>query len=72
MDYNALLKKFDEIYHYLYLQNDAKNSFSEFCENDKNLQVLRAFVRERGDAVTSDREAAAFMLALEFVENDNA
>lgn len=70
MNILKLIDKFDEIYHYLYEQQEAKKRFDSFCINDENINLLRAFVRARGDAVSSDREAAAFMLALEALKQE--
>ena len=67
-------KKFSEEYGFLYDNGDrvagyreAVEAFDEFLRND--IGGFKKFVREfcnyRNDIVSSDREAAAFMFALE-------
>ena len=67
-----LLDKFVEVYNYLYEHynkpiqgyNEAVKSFDDFIATPFGKVFIRTFVEYRGDAVTSDREAAAFMLAI--------
>ena len=44
-------------------EQEAAAAFDEFCE--KHGDFVGEFARYRGDYITSDREAAAFMFALE-------
>lgn len=69
------LKHFKTEYSFCYDNRDrvagfaeAVAAFDEFAE--KHADFVREFVRFRGDAITSDREAAAFMFALENVPRD--
>lgn len=63
-------REFDEEYNFLYDNNDrvvgyeeAMKAFDEFAEN--HIKFISEFVRYRGDFISSDREAAAFMFAME-------
>ena len=65
-------RQFSEEYAFLYDHYDqvagyqeAVAAFDEFCRSESNLRFLEEFVLYRGDLVVSDREAAAFMFALE-------
>lgn len=71
-------KKFDEIYDYLYetdriptiyqLEEDMRNEFDNNLENDADfLNGVRLFNKYREDIISSDREAAAYMLASYYV-----
>lgn len=42
---------------------EAVAAFDDFCEH--HLDFVREFCAYRGDCITSDREAAAFMFALD-------
>lgn len=62
--------EFNKEYEFLYENNDriagydeAVKSFDEFAESHK--EFIREFVRYRGDFISSDREAGAFMFAME-------
>lgn len=44
---------------------EAVKAFGAFCENEANAALVREFCEHMGDYITSDREAAAFMVALE-------
>lgn len=64
------LQQFEKEYSFCYTHRDhvagfseAVIAFDEFAQ--KQAAFVREFVRFRGDAITSDREAAAFMFALE-------
>ena len=66
-----LLERFKEEYDFLYERNDdvegyaeAVEAFDSFIENPANKEMLMAFNERRGDIISSDREAAAFMRAL--------
>lgn len=70
---HEFLKQFRKEYNFLYEHRDnvagyreAVRAFDETCEKSES---FRAFVREfnefREDLITSNREAAAFMFALE-------
>ena len=63
-------KEFGKEYNFLYEHNDnvagyeeAANAFDDFLFRHKNFVV--EFVNYRGDFISSDREAAAFMFAIE-------
>lgn len=65
-------QRFDEEYDFLYDHRDnvagyseAVDSFDEFLKNEANARFVREFAAYRGDVVSSDREAAAFMFALD-------
>lgn len=71
-------KKMDNEYEFLYNHKDnvpdyreAVDSFDSFSK--KNKRFIGEFIKFRGDFITSDREAAAFMLALDDLGmlNDN-
>ena len=69
---HSFKRQFDQEYRFLYDNYDqaagyqeAVEAFDEFCRSEANLRFLEAFVLYRGDLVASDREAAAFMFALE-------
>lgn len=62
--------KFDKEYNFLYSSKDyvagydeAVKAFDDFLQNNKNF--VREFILYRGDFISSDREAAAFMFTLE-------
>ena len=64
------LKQFNREYTFLYDNDDhvvgyeeAVSAFDEFLKSDSNL--VAEFSEYRGDYITSDREAAAFIFALE-------
>lgn len=70
MNINSFLEKFNSEYNFLYDNRDqvagfheAVNAFDSFLESHKSF--VSEFVRFRGDIISSDREAAAFMFALE-------
>lgn len=65
-------QRFDEEYDFLYDHRDnvagyseAVDSFDGFLKNETNASFVREFAMYRGDVVSSDREAAAFMFALD-------
>lgn len=62
-------QRFDAEYSYLYKHNDNIPGFIELATDfDAFVRIhpefVARFVRFRGDAITSDREAAAFMVTL--------
>lgn len=68
--YSRIFKQFEKEYEFLYDHNDnvagvreATDAFDEFLKTHKDF--VSEFVRFRGDFISSDREAAAFMFALE-------
>lgn len=74
MNIHEFAKKFSEEYSFLYKNQDrvagyreAVDAFDEYLKND--IGGFRKFVGEfanyRNDLISSDREAAAFMFALE-------
>jgi len=69
---HAFLKQFEKEYEFLYENMDrvagydeAVAAFDEFIRRWPNGNFVAEFCRYRGDMLTSDREAAAFMFALE-------
>lgn len=70
IDIEIFKKKFDEEYEFLYNNHDNVAGYSEaVAAFDEFLAINREFVREfvkfRGDFISSDREAASFMFALD-------
>lgn len=62
--------EFNKEYDFLYDNNDrvagyeeAITAFDEFAKSNRNF--ISEFVRYRGDFISSDRETAAFMFAME-------
>ena len=67
-------RRFDEEYTLLYDHRDnvagfgeAVDSFDDFIKSEANAGFVKEFAAYRGDIVSSDREAAAFMFALEAI-----
>lgn len=65
-------EKFKKEYSFLYNSpayvagyNEAVDAFDEFIKDGNNASFVREFVNYRGDFISSDREAAAFMFALD-------
>lgn len=66
------LKKFDDNYDFLYDANkngsevagqrEATNAFDDFMKEHRDF--VCEFVKYRGDVISSDREAAAFMFTM--------
>ena len=68
----AFLEQFNREYEYLYDHHDhvagygeAVDSFDAFLKDKANVSFVREFAVYREDGVSSDREAAAFMFALD-------
>ena len=67
---HEFLRKFAKEYNFLYEndpvagQQEATKAFDEFMKSESNARFVREFVAFRGDVISSDREAAAFMFAL--------
>lgn len=66
---NNFLEKFNEEYKFLYENNnqvagynEAVNAFDDFCKTHSDF--VSEFIKFRGDFISSDREAAAFMFSL--------
>lgn len=66
------MEQFHKEYNFLYDNRDyvagyseAVNAFDEFIKDEQNARFVGEFVNYRGDFISSDREAAAFMFALE-------
>lgn len=57
-EYNFLYDNYDNVAGY----DEAVTAFDEFAPNHK--EFVSEFVKYRGDFISSDREAAAFMFAL--------
>lgn len=72
------LKQFKKEYNFLYDNNDrvagrdeAIDTFDEMLKTQEWFkEFVREFCRYRGDIVSSDRECAAFMFALEVLDNE--
>lgn len=68
MNIKEFLDQFNKEYEFLYNHNnvagykEAVTAFDEFLPNHK--EFVGEFVKYRGDFISSDREAAAFMFAL--------
>mgnify|MGYP004454808251 FL=1 len=66
------LAQFEKEYDFLYEngnvtgEDEAAQSFDKFAETHK--EFMTEFVKYRGDFISSDREAAAFMFALQEME----
>ena len=70
MDIAKFHKQFQKEYTFLYENRnmvagfrEAANAFDKFAQ--ANQEFVCEYVRYRGDCISSDREAAAFMFALE-------
>lgn len=68
---HAFTTRFDSWYNVLYDNDDnvagydeAVDAFDRAASDDRFAQFVGEFARYRGDLITSDREAAAFMFAL--------
>lgn len=66
----AFAKKFQEEYDFLYENRDCVAGYDEALEEgDKfiaaNQEFVGEFAKYRGDFISSDREVAAFMFALD-------
>lgn len=75
---HAFNAQFNKEYNFLYDHDDnvagyeeAVNAFDEFISSPENQKFVGEFVRYRGDYVSSDREAASFMFALESFEMED-
>lgn len=68
---HEFLKQFNKEYNFLYEhdyvagQNEAVAEFDKCMENESFARFVGEFARFRNDFISSDREAAAFMFALE-------
>lgn len=75
---HEFIKQFHKEYEFLYDHDDnvagfdeAVNAYDETIEESENFaDFVREFESFRQDWITSDREAAAFMFALESFETD--
>ena len=74
MNIHEFAKKFSEEYSFLYENRDrvagyreAVDAFDEYLKNDVGgfRKFVGEFAKYRNDLISSDREAAAFMFALE-------
>lgn len=72
IDIKRFLEKFNQEYEFLYDNrdnvagvNEAISAFDEFLMSNREFVI--EFVNFRGDVVSSDREAAAFMFAMESI-----
>lgn len=67
---HEFLKQFQKEYNFLYDhdyvagQNEAVAEFDKCIKNKNFAEFVGEFVNFRGDIISSDREAAAFMFAL--------
>ena len=69
---SEFLNQFNKEYAFLYDHRDhvagyseAVDAFDEFCTNENHAAFVGEFAKYRQDFITSDREAAAFMFALD-------
>lgn len=66
-------KQFQKEYNFLYDHDrvagmdEAVEAFDKFVKGHEDF--IREFIKYRGDLISSDREAAAFMFALERLEH---
>lgn len=72
IDMNRFSEKFAQEYEFLYQNGDNVAGYSEAVAAfdkfaDKHADFVGDFARHRGDYVSSDREAAAFMFALDYL-----
>jgi hypothetical protein len=72
IDYNRLLSQFRKEYNFLYDNQDhvagyseAVEFFDQFIKTASGREIIGKFATLRQDIITSDREAAAFMFALD-------
>lgn len=75
IDIARFFGKFDQEYEFLYQNGDnvagyeeAVAAFDQFAASHGDF--VGEFARYRGDCITSDREAAAFMFALESLDGE--
>lgn len=67
---NEFLKQFNKEYNFLYEhepvagQDEATAEFDKLIYDKKFSKFVEEFAKFRGDFISSDREAAAFMFAL--------
>ena len=72
------LKKFNQEYNFLYEApgyvagyDEALKAFDDFLgSSESNKKLVADFASYRGDFISSDREAAAFMFTLDCFENN--
>ena len=70
IDIREFLRQFNREYEFLYKHNDMVTGYYEALDaGDKFIKkhpdFIKEFVKYRGDCISSDREVAAFMFALE-------
>ena len=68
-----LLEKYENIYETIYAARDNVPGFDEAVDSfclflNSNFELVCAFDKCRGDVISSDREAAAFMFALKEIK----
>ena len=63
-EYNFLYENCDNVAGY----NEAVASFGEFARTESGKKFVGDFTLYNGDFISSDREAAAFMFALEVLD----
>ena len=73
IDIESFKYKFDSEYDFLYEHHDQVAGFDEAVDAfeemlNENPDFIGEFAMYRGDIIRSDREAAAFMFALEALE----
>jgi len=72
VDMKTFVKKFGDEYKFLYDNHDkvagydeAVDAFNVWVKKPENKKFMKKFFEVRGDFISSDREAAAFMFAME-------
>ena len=75
IDVAAMLERFDKEYEFLYENRDnvagydeAVTAFDQHLKNDSFKKILKEFIIYRGDIISSDREAAAYMFMCDVLE----
>lgn len=71
---DIFMRQFQKEYDFLYNNDhmagysEAVRAFDDFMKSEENKKFVGDFVKYRGDFISSDREAAAFMFALDVLK----
>ena len=60
-EYTFLYDNYDRVAGYV----EAVQAFDDACQSEEFCEFVRGYCKYRGDFISSDREAAAFMFALD-------